>query len=103
MTYTKVEGQTLKNHPFQKPRLPPNAVSFKLGRNRDPRGLPPLTDEVTGATAAAAARERREGVAQAASAASDGDGGSRGEDEGVEDYKDLFLGGSGSAGMIMIP
>lgn len=77
MTYAKVEGQTLKNHPFQKSRLPPNAVPFKLGRNRDPRGLPPLTDEAIGATAAAAAHERREGVAKAASAASDGDGGSR--------------------------
>lgn len=47
MTYAKVEGQTLKD-PFQ-----------------DPRGLPPLTDEVIGVTAAAAVRERREGAGHA--------------------------------------
>lgn len=70
-----------------------------------PQGLasvstPHPPDEVIGVTAAAAVRERREGTGTPERRVRLG--GSRGEGE-VEDYEDLFPGGPGGAGMIMIP
>lgn len=83
MTPTKVEGPTLKDNPSERPR---RASPFKLRPSRDPRDPrdpQPQQPPVKGVKESETPTEPRTvGV-------------------GGGDYKDLFLGGSGGAGVMM--